>query len=84
MPRRLRDALDEINETPRKRAKTTTSSIHYKDILVKAYEYFQHEAMASLDALVPQRHESNLQTRAKRKTESKGDCYLENIRKILD
>jgi len=84
MPRRLRDALDEINETPRKRAKTTASSIHYKDILVKAYEYFQHEAMASLDALVPQRHESNLQTRAKRKTESKGDRYLENIRKILD
>ena len=84
MSRRLRDSLDVLNGSAPKRARMSRSVVHYKDILVNAFEYYQQEAMGSMDALVPRTHMDALQTRAKRKTECVGDRRVDNIRKMLD
>ena len=82
MPRRLRDSLDILNENPAKHVRRSRPAVHYKDILVNAFEYYQNEAMASVDSLVPRTHMDALQTRAKRKTE--GDASAPNKRKQMD
>ena len=84
MTRRLRDSLEDLNENPPKRARTTQQIVHYRDIIINAFEYYQQEAMGSIDALIPRTHADALQTRAKRKTVCVGDRRVDAIRKMLD
>ena len=85
--RRLGPAVmseDNLMPPPPKRQRPTSALINYRDVIINAFEYYQQEAMGSIDALLPRTHMAALQTRAKRKTECVGDRRVERIRKILD
>ncbi len=58
--------------------------INYRVLLVKAYEYYELQALNKLDDLVLNKHIDSLAASSKSKTECLGDVRLAQIRRYMD
>lgn len=75
-----------MTDNPQKRRKTTAEKelVNYRTLIVKAYEYFELQALNKVNSLVLEKHISALNASSKRKTECLGDIRLAKIRKLMD
>ena len=69
---------------PTKRRKVTRDIINYRTLLVKAYEYFELQALNKINSLTMNKHLDAMSASSKRKTECLGDIRLNKIRKLMD
>lgn len=60
------------------------SIVNYRPLLVKAYEYFELQAINKVNSLTMTKHIDSLNASSKRKTECLGDIRLAKIRKLMD
>lgn len=67
-----------------KRRKVTRDIINYRALLVKAYEYFELQALNKINSLTMNKHLDAMSASSKRKTECLGDIRLNKIRKLMD
>lgn len=67
-----------------KRQKIRRDVIDYRALYVKAYEYFELQAVNNINSLVLNKHIDALKASSKTKTECLGDVRLTKIRKTMD
>lgn len=67
-----------------KRQKLQRDVINYRALIVKAYEYFELQALNNINSLVLNKHVDALKASSKTKTECLGDVRLAKIRKLMD
>ena len=65
-----------------KKQKLKRDVINYRALIVKAYEYFELQALNNINSLVLNKHVDALKASSKTKTECLGDVRLAKIRKL--
>ena len=75
-----------MSDNPQKRRKTIAEKelVNYRTLIVKAYEYFELQALNKVNSLILNKHINALNASSKRKTECLGDIRLALIRKRMD
>jgi hypothetical protein len=71
-------------QPPLKKQKTKRDVINYRALIVKAYEYYELQALNRVNSLVLNKHVDALAASSKSKTECLGDVRLAQIRRYMD